>query len=91
MRILLKGVLLTAAFVAVVLPAQAEISAELARKCRAMMIRAHPTELFGPSGSAAAQRAYFQECVSQQGKMNSADPDRNARPDATTGSGSPED
>ncbi len=58
-----------------VTPSHAAISAELAKQCRAMMIKAHPTELFGPAGSAVAQRGYFQECITRQGKM----PDENTR------------
>jgi hypothetical protein len=64
--------------------AQAQVSAELARKCREMMIRAHPTQVFGPTGSAEAQRRYFSECIARQGRM----PD--APTDATTGQGEPE-
>ena len=66
-------------------PANAQISAELAKKCRALMIKAHPVELHGPSGSAAAQRAYFQECIRQQGNMPEAEHgDRASSPRSTT-------
>ena len=50
-------------------PVHGQISVELAKKCRSLMIRAHPTELYGATGSAAAQRTYYQKCISQQGKM----------------------
>ena len=49
-------------------PATAQISSALAKKCRALMVKAHPTELYSSTGSAASQRAYFQKCVSQQGQ-----------------------
>jgi hypothetical protein len=64
--------------------AQAQVSAELARKCREMMIKAHPTQVFGSAGAAEAQRRYFSECIARQGRM----PDGPA--DATTGQGGPE-
>jgi hypothetical protein len=51
-------------------PASA-ISAELAKKCRAMAIKAHPTQLPGTkaTGVEKAQRDYFTECVAKGGKM----------------------
>jgi hypothetical protein len=46
------------------------ISAELARKCQALAIKAHPTRPPGSRyGSAEAQRQYFQECVAKGGKV----------------------
>jgi hypothetical protein len=50
-------------------PANARITVELAKKCRALMIKAHPIKLYGRTGSEAAQRIYFQNCISRQGKM----------------------
>jgi len=61
-------------------PVRAEISADLAKKCRAMMVKAHPTQMFGTSGTAAVQREYFQQCISRQGRMDQAEP-------TTTGQG----
>jgi hypothetical protein len=52
--------------------ARAQPSGELARKCRALMVKAYPTVLFGPTGNAAAQRAYFAECLKRQGNMPEA-------------------
>ena len=49
---------------------RAEISAGSAKYCRAMMVKAHPTELFGASGTAALQRDYFKQCINRQGKMD---------------------
>jgi len=51
-------------------PSWAGISADLAKQCRTMMVQAHPTVMFSANGSAAAQRAYFHECISRQGRMN---------------------
>ena len=48
----------------------AALTAELAKLCRSMAIKAHPTARPGTAGgSAAAQRAYFQKCVENDGKM----------------------
>ncbi len=54
-------------------PANA-ISADLANKCRAMAIKAHPPP-FPPGNKAYAQaeRAFFSECVSKNGQMQNAD------------------
>jgi hypothetical protein len=61
-------------------PAQA-ITADLAKKCREMAIKAHPTMPAGsPSGYAAAQRGFFNECVAKNGDM------AEAKPSETTGS-----
>ena len=66
-------------------PSHAGIGVTLAKECRSMMVHAHPTQMFGVSGSAALQRAYFHECVSRQGRM-----DQGAER-TTTGSGSASD
>ena len=54
-------------------PANA-ISADLANKCRAMAIKAHPPP-FPPGNKAYAQaeRAFFSECVAKNGQMQDAD------------------
>jgi hypothetical protein len=44
-------------------------SAELAKKCRALAIKAHPTERAGTTPYARAQREYFQECIAKRGNM----------------------
>lgn len=54
---------------AVSVSAHAGISGDLAKKCRALMVKAHPSILFGRTGTAAAQRAYFAECVRREGNM----------------------
>jgi hypothetical protein len=68
-------------------PVNVQISAELAKKCRALMIKAHPTEVYGPTGSAAPQRAYFKECISQQGNMSDTSKASGHPQPSTTGSG----
>ena len=45
------------------------ISAELAKKCRALAIKAHPTERAGTGAYAQAQRDYFQDCIAKGGNM----------------------
>jgi hypothetical protein len=60
----------TAAIMAIAPSAHAQISADLARQCRTMMLKAHPTEMYGTTGSAAAQREYFQDCIKRQGRMD---------------------
>jgi hypothetical protein len=46
-------------------------SAELAKKCRAMAIKAHPNPIPGSkaSGAEKAEREYFQACIAKDGKM----------------------
>jgi hypothetical protein len=53
------------------------ISAELAKTCRALAIKAHPTQPAGSrTASGEAQRRYFQECVAKRGNMQNAVPAR---------------
>jgi hypothetical protein len=47
-----------------------QVSVELARKCREMAVKAHPTQLAGTTPYAAAQRDYFRECVAKGGNMD---------------------
>jgi hypothetical protein len=50
-------------------PASA-ISVELAKKCRALMLKAYPYELPGTrKGNSEAQREYFNKCVANDGNM----------------------
>jgi hypothetical protein len=58
------------------------ITAELAKKCRLMAIQAHPTQLPGKkdTGVVAAQRNYFSDCISHEGKMDTRDSDQKATP-----------
>jgi hypothetical protein len=55
----------------------AALSAEDARVCRELAIKAHPTQLAGSvQGSAQAQRTYFQDCIAkrQSGSSNAGSP-----------------
>jgi hypothetical protein len=54
------------------------LTAELAKKCRAMAIKAHPTQLAGTKakGVEKAQRDYFQECVTKDGKMENGNTEK---------------
>jgi hypothetical protein len=51
-------------------PASA-ITAELAKKCRSLALKAYPYKLVGQPGpgNAQAQRSYFSQCVAKQGNM----------------------
>jgi hypothetical protein len=68
-------------FLAATSPANA-ISADLAKKCRDMAIKAHPYKLPGEKGpgTAGSQRTYFSDCISKGGNMPSEAPatDQNA-------------
>jgi hypothetical protein len=46
----------------------AAINADVAKKCRELAIKAHPTAMAGTkaSGTEKAQRAYFQDCVAKE-------------------------
>jgi hypothetical protein len=58
------------------------ITVELAKKCRALAIAAHPTQLAGSSAYAAAQRDFFNQCVAKNGDMDSGNPSGNNAPPA---------
>src|ERR1700693_492986 len=46
------------------------ISADLAKKCRDLAIKAHPYTVPGmKAGNAEGQRAYFKDCVEKGGNM----------------------
>jgi hypothetical protein len=58
--------------VAPVAPAEA-ITAELAKKCRDLSLKAYPYQQAGhKAGTAREQRDYFNRCVSSGGNMESA-------------------
>ena len=64
------GALALAALLSAQAPANA-ITAELAKKCRAMAAKAHPTPRVGTkSGEQKAQTAYFRDCVAKDGKID---------------------
>ncbi len=66
-------------------PASA-ITADLAKKCRALMLKAHPYEWpGGRNGVAQAQRDYFNKCVANNGEMP-AEPAGAGQSDQTAGS-----
>jgi hypothetical protein len=64
------------ATVAAVSPAAA-ISADLAKKCRDMAIKAHPREPVGTTPYAQLERDLFRACIAKNGEV----------PDGDTGSG----
>jgi hypothetical protein len=51
-------------------PTQAAISTSLAKLCREMMVKEYPLTRYGTAISATAQRAYFQDCINRQGKVD---------------------
>jgi hypothetical protein len=58
------------AFLSMQAPAEA-ITVELAKKCRAMAAKEHPTPRVGTkTGEQKAQTAYFRSCVAKDGKMD---------------------
>lgn len=61
-------------------PASA-ISVELAKKCRAVAIKAHPPQTAGTKSYAAAERDFFNRCISANGEMND---DNNGHPSQDT-------
>jgi hypothetical protein len=64
------------------------ISLELAKKCRAMALQAHPYKLPGEKGpgSATAERDYYNKCVANGGNM----PEQNSGTGQHGGSGQTE-
>lgn len=68
---LTRGLLVVAVagFVGVAEPASA-ITADLAKKCRALALKAHPTPRVGTKqGAAKAQQEYYRNCVAKNGKV----------------------
>jgi hypothetical protein len=66
------GALVGASFFAFAFTAQpaSAITAELAKKCRDMALKAHPPARPGSKpGAAKAQQEYYRTCVSKDGKM----------------------
>jgi hypothetical protein len=57
------------------------ISADLAKKCRAMAIKAHPPARPGTKPYAQAERDFFSECVAKNGQMQDAIPQKDPHSD----------
>jgi hypothetical protein len=74
----LLGTMLATSLMLVTLPQPAAaLTAELAKKCRALAVKAHPTQRAGgKSSSERSQRDYFQACVAKNGNM----PDQEQKP-----------
>jgi hypothetical protein len=56
------------------------LTAELARKCRDLAIKAHPPKPAGTNPYAEAEREFFNACVAKNGSM--PDPDEQKQPPA---------
>jgi hypothetical protein len=70
-----RGVLIVSALMIVgSIPTTAfAISADLAKKCRASTVRAYPHQQAGSrTGTAQAERGFFQNCVAQNGNVEPA-------------------
>ena len=63
-------------------PSVAAISADLAKKCREMAIKAHPPQPAGTKAYAQGERAFFRECISKNGEIqeNGSEKDRSTGP-----------
>jgi hypothetical protein len=48
------------------------LSAELAKKCEGMAIKAHPPKPAGTGAYAQAEREYFRKCIANKGNMDDA-------------------
>ncbi len=57
------------------------ISADLAKKCRAMAIKAHPLARPGTKPYAQAERDFFSECIAKDGEMQDANPQKDPHSD----------
>ena len=76
MRQLAQWFRMTALFAAVVTFSTVQfahaVSAELAKKCRELAIKAHPRAVAGSSkGTAQAERDYFRQCIAKGGNVDS--------------------
>jgi hypothetical protein len=61
------------------------LTAEIAKKCRSLALKAQPYRRAGTAqGTAQAQRDYYHECIAKEGKMEGGDqpPPDTAAPDA---------
>jgi len=58
----------------------AALSAELAKKCRDMAIKAHPPVPAGSTAYAQAERDFFRECVAKNGEMPDSNQPSNGQP-----------
>ena len=57
------------------------ISADLAKKCRELAIKAHPRAPPGTKPYAQAERDFFSECVAKEGQMQDANPQKDTHSD----------
>jgi hypothetical protein len=66
------AVILAGALVGATAGPAGAISADLARKCRDMAIRAHPPQPAGTRAYAEAERLYYRACITNGGNMTNA-------------------
>ena len=58
------------------IPAEAKVSATLAKKCHAMALRAHPATLPDTQATANLRRNYYEICVARSGIIDPLDPEQ---------------
>lgn len=67
--------LLTCVFLTCTAGAAMAVSADLAKRCRAMTIKAYPPVVAGSKkGDAQEERNYFSTCISKNGRMDAESP-----------------
>jgi hypothetical protein len=65
----IAAVLLTQVLIISTASPAAAITADLAKKCRDMAVKAHPPTVAGSTPYAAAERDYFRDCISKNGNI----------------------
>jgi hypothetical protein len=79
---LIAALSLTLGVSAVAPGSAAAITAELAKKCRRMMVEAYPNRPAGSrTGVEQAQREYFKQCIASNGRESNSDKDQKNSPE----------
>jgi hypothetical protein len=65
----------------------AAVTADLAKRCREMAVKAHPPKAPGSKPYAQAEREYFRECVANKGNM----PEDSSQSPSAMPTGAPDD
>jgi hypothetical protein len=61
------------------IPADAKISANLAKQCHALAWQAHPATLPDVQAASYLRRTYYQICIARRGIMDPLDPNKRFR------------
>ena len=79
---LIAALIFTSGFSIVAPGSTVAITAELAKKCRQMMVAAYPTRPAGSrTGVEKAQREYFKQCIANNGREPNNDKDQKSGPE----------